>query len=124
MGVILFLFISFLFLFHFVFFSSFLFSLFILFYLGGSFVLVQVKQVGGGLQSFYYKNRGRGSLYNRKCNYEKHEINNKIQSGSQHYPVGPILDREPGGVKVAGSLTKSHVHSNVLQWSLVTEVDI
>ena len=39
-------------------------SLFILFYLGGSFVLVQVKQVRGVLRSFYYKNRGRGSLYN------------------------------------------------------------
>ena len=38
-------------------------SLLFLFYLGGSLVLVQVKQVRGVLQSFYYKNRGRGSLY-------------------------------------------------------------
>ena len=114
-GVFLFLFISFT-LFLFVipfsvecfFFSLFLFSfslcnfpfsflfslsLFILLYLGGSFVLVQVKQVKGVLQSFYYKIRGRGSLYSRECNYEKDEINNKIQAGqpgSQHYPVGPI----------------------------------
>ena len=27
-------------------------------------MLVQVKQARGILQSFYYKNKGRGSLYN------------------------------------------------------------
>ena len=74
MGVFLFLSISFtlylfvipfsvgVFLFLFIFFS-FLFSLLFLFYLGGSLVLVQVNQVRGVLQSFYYKNRGRGILY-------------------------------------------------------------
>ena len=45
-GVFLFLFISFLFS---------ILSLLLLFYLGGSLVLVQVKQVRGVLQTFYYQ---------------------------------------------------------------------
>ena len=58
-------------LFHFIFLFSFpILSLFILFYLGGFFVLVQVIQVMG-FYSFYYKDRGRGSLYNGEYNYEK-----------------------------------------------------
>ena len=53
--VFLFLFVSFLFS---------ILSLLFLFFLGGSLVLVQVKQVRGVLQSFYYqKYRGMGSLY-------------------------------------------------------------
>ena len=61
----------FLFLCHFIFLFLFsVLSLLFLFYLDGSLVLVQVKQVRGVLQSFYYKNRGRGSLYNGGCDYE------------------------------------------------------
>ena len=72
MGVFLFLFISFTlylfvipfsvggFLFLFISFLFSILSLLSLFYLGGSLVLVQVKQVREVLQSFYYKNRGGG----------------------------------------------------------------
>ena len=56
-------------------FSLYLFSLFcsllFLFYLGGSIVLVQVKQVRGVLQSFYYKNSGRGEFVHKGCIHKK-----------------------------------------------------
>ena len=81
-GVFLFLFISFLFS---------IFSLLFLFYVGGSLVLVQVKQVRGVLQSFYYKKGGMGSLYTGEVIIKKRMSNNKVDKpGLQHHLAGQI----------------------------------
>ena len=50
---------------------SFLLSLFVLFNLGGSFVLVRVKQAMGFYRVFIIKIRGGENLYSGECNYEK-----------------------------------------------------
>ena len=84
-GVFLFLFISFLFS---------ILALLCLFYLGGSLVLVQAKQVRVVLQSFYYKNReGMGSLYTGEVIIKKRMSNNKSrQAGFTASPGRSNID--------------------------------
>ena len=78
--------VSFCFFFSFLSFSlnifSFFFSilsLFILFYLGGSFVLVQVKQLMGFYRVFIMKIGGRGVCTTGNVIMKKDEINNKCK---------------------------------------------
>ena len=49
------------------------------------------KISGEVLQSFYYKIKGEGSLYNGESNYEKESIKIQVDKlSSQHHPAGQI----------------------------------